>query len=106
MKTARILVVDDEEHLAAGIRENLEAEGYRADVAHDGVAGPQRLRAAPFDLVLLAVMMPKMDGLRLFAPLPRGRLQPPVPLPTRQGAAEGSGGHGHAPDCNEPAARG
>ena len=36
---ARILVVDDEAHLAAGIRENLEAEGYRADVAHDGTAG-------------------------------------------------------------------
>ena len=38
---ARILVVDDEAHLAAGIRENLEAEGYRADVAHDGTRGPR-----------------------------------------------------------------
>ncbi len=41
---ARILVVDDEAHLAAGIRENLEAEGYRTDVAHDGTAGLERVR--------------------------------------------------------------
>src|SRR5678815_3412494 len=47
MKAARILVVDDEEHLATGIRENLEAEGYRTEIAHDGVAGLERLRAGP-----------------------------------------------------------
>ena len=44
MKTpARILVVDDEEHLATGIRENLEAEGYRTEVAHDGTSGARAL---------------------------------------------------------------
>ncbi len=66
---ARILVVDDEAHLAAGIRENLEAEGYRTDVAHDGAEGLDRLRAEPFDLVVLDVMMPNMDGLELCAQL-------------------------------------
>ena len=67
--SAHILVVDDEAHLAAGIAENLEAEGYRTDVAHDGLAGLERLRAEPFDLVLLDVMMPNMDGLELCARL-------------------------------------
>ena len=85
---ARILVVDDEEHLAAGIRENLEAEGYRADVAHDGSTGLERLRAEAFDLVVLDVMMPNMDGLELCAQLRRDGIQTPVLFLTVKGAAE------------------
>jgi two-component system alkaline phosphatase synthesis response regulator PhoP len=84
---ARILVVDDEEHLAAGIRENLEAEGYRTEVAHDGQAGLERLRAEPFDLVVLDVMMPNMDGLELCAQLRRDGIQTPVLFLTVKGAA-------------------
>ena len=84
---ARILVVDDEAHLAAGIRENLEAEGYRAEVAHDGLAGLERLRAQPFDLVVLDVMMPKMDGLELCAELRREGVQTPVLFLTVKGEA-------------------
>ena len=38
----RVLIVDDEAHLAEGIRENLEAEGYAAEVAHDGREGLER----------------------------------------------------------------
>ncbi len=89
MKTpAHILVVDDEAHLATGIRENLEAEGYRAEVAHDGMAGLERLRAEPFDLVVLDVMMPNMDGLELCAQLRRDGIQTPVLFLTVKGAAE------------------
>ena len=85
---ARILVVDDEAHLAEGIRENLEAEGYRADVAHDGAAGLARLHTEPFDLVVLDVMMPNMDGLELCAQLRRDGIQTPVLFLTVKGAAE------------------
>ena len=89
MKTpAHILVVDDEAHLATGIRENLEAEGYRAEVAHDGMTGLERLRAEPFDLVVLDVMMPNMDGLELCAQLRRDGIQTPVLFLTVKGAAE------------------
>jgi two-component system alkaline phosphatase synthesis response regulator PhoP len=89
MKTPpRILVVDDEAHLAAGIRENLEAEGYSTDVAHDGAAGLRRLRAEPFDLLVLDVMMPSMDGLELCAQLRRDGIQTPVLFLTVKGAAE------------------
>jgi two-component system, OmpR family, alkaline phosphatase synthesis response regulator PhoP len=77
-ETAHILVVDDEAHLAEGIRENLEAEGYRAQVAHDGRAGLARVRDQHFDLVLLDVMMPNMDGLELCAQMRREGLQMPV----------------------------
>jgi len=85
---ARILVVDDEAHLAAGIGENLEAEGYRTEVAHDGAAGLERLRAEPFDLVVLDVMMPNMDGVELCAQLRREGIQTPVLFLTVKGAAE------------------
>ena len=86
--SAHILVVDDEAHLAAGIAENLEAEGYRTDVAHDGLAGLERLRAEPFDLVLLDVMMPNMDGLELCARLRSEGVQTPVLFLTVKGDAE------------------
>jgi two-component system alkaline phosphatase synthesis response regulator PhoP len=75
---ARILVVEDEEHLAAGISENLEAEGYATEVAHDGEEGLVKIRAGTYDLVLLDVMMPKLDGLEVCAAMRRDGLTTPV----------------------------
>jgi two-component system alkaline phosphatase synthesis response regulator PhoP len=82
---AHILVVDDEAHLAAGISENLAAEGYAAEVAHDGAEGLERLRATHFDLVVLDVMMPNLDGLRVCEELRRAGLQTPVLFLTVKG---------------------
>ena len=59
----RILVVDDERNLALGIAENLEAEGYQVAVAHDGPQALERATGETWDLILLDVMMPGMDGL-------------------------------------------
>ena len=59
---ARILVVEDEANLAKGIAENLRAEGYDATIAGDGIQALDALREAVFDLVLLDVMLPHMDG--------------------------------------------
>jgi len=58
----RILVVEDEPNLAAGIAENLEAEGYAVEVAGDGARALERLRAREHDLVVLDVMLPRLDG--------------------------------------------
>jgi DNA-binding response OmpR family regulator len=59
-----ILVVEDELHLAEGLRFNLEAEGYEVAVAADGEAALERLlqRREPFDCVVLDVMLPGRDG--------------------------------------------
>ncbi len=82
---ARILVVDDEEHLAAGIRENLQAEGYDTDVAHNGEQGLEKVRAGAFDLILLDVMMPKLDGLEVCEEIRAAGLQTPVLFLTVKG---------------------
>jgi two-component system alkaline phosphatase synthesis response regulator PhoP len=74
----RILVVDDEEHLAAGISENLQAEGYATDVAHDGEKGLVKIRSGDYDLVVLDVMMPKQNGLEVCETMRREGLQTPV----------------------------
>ena len=63
MTGRRILVVEDEEHLAEGLAFNLEAEGYVVEVEGDGAAAAERLTAEPpLDLVVLDVMLPGMTG--------------------------------------------
>ena len=61
---SRILVVEDEQHLAEGLRFNLEAEGYQVEVVETGEAALERLLPgpAPFDVVVLDVMLPGKDG--------------------------------------------
>jgi len=66
----RVLIVEDEANLAAGIRYNLELDGYEVDVIGDGLAAltlltPQAGKSSPFDLVVLDVMLPGMDGFAL-----------------------------------------
>ena len=75
---SHILIVEDEKHLAEGIRENLQAEGYKTTVAHDGVEAFERAMAEHFDLILLDVMMPRMDGLKTCEELRRNSIQTPV----------------------------
>lgn len=76
--SARILVVDDESHLADGIAENLIADGYTVDIAHDGQAGLDAALDGKFDLIVLDVMMPRMDGITVCARLRAAGVQTPV----------------------------
>ena len=57
-----ILVVEDEAHIAEGLRFNIEAEGHAAVVVHSGEEALQKLAAAKFDAVVLDVMLPGIDG--------------------------------------------
>lgn len=59
----RILVVDDEMLLVKGIKFNLENEGWQVDACYDGAAAVEKARAVQYDLIILDLMMPVMDGL-------------------------------------------
>ncbi len=59
----KILVVDDEELLVKGIKFNLENEGYEVDVCYDGETAVEKARSGAFQLILLDLMMPRLDGL-------------------------------------------
>ena len=61
---AKILVVDDEKVLVKGIKFNLENEGYQVEVGYDGEEAVELAREGSFDLVMLDLMMPKIDGLQ------------------------------------------
>ena len=60
---AKILVVDDEQLLVKGIKFNLENEGYQVECAYDGAAAVELARSGNFDLIILDLMMPEIDGL-------------------------------------------
>lgn len=60
----RILVVDDEKLLVKGIKFNLENEGYEVETAYDGATAVDLARAQRFDLIILDVMMPVVDGVK------------------------------------------
>ncbi|MER7134888.1 response regulator transcription factor [Streptosporangium saharense] len=62
-EAARVLVVDDEPALREALQSSLEFEGYRVGLAQDGQAALDVLRREPYELVLLDVMMPRLDGL-------------------------------------------
>ena len=86
--SSRILVVEDEVHLAAGIAENLDAEGYRAEVASDGRSGLERLLSGAFDLVILDVMLPGLDGFAVCREARAAGNATPILFLTARGDAE------------------
>ena len=61
----RILIVEDEELLAKGIKEVLGAENYQADIAFDGAKGLEKILTEHYDLVILDILLPKMDGIQV-----------------------------------------
>jgi two-component system OmpR family response regulator len=60
--TMRLLVVEDEQRLAAGLRKGLEAEGFAVDVVYNGTDGIWMARENPFDAIILDVMLPGANG--------------------------------------------
>jgi two-component system OmpR family response regulator len=65
----RVLVVEDEKKLAAGLRTGLEAEGFAVDVALDGNDGLWMAREHPYDAIVLDIMLPGLNGFRICAAL-------------------------------------
>jgi DNA-binding response OmpR family regulator len=78
----RILVVEDEVRLAATLQDLLEMNGYTTDVCHDGEAGLDNALSSIYDVVLLDVMLPKLDGFTVLRRLRAEGNQTPVLLLT------------------------
>ncbi|WP_372677875.1 response regulator transcription factor [Desulfosarcina sp.] len=61
----RILIIEDDRHIAEGIQLNLTLQGYEVAIAYDGVAGLNQWKAIGPDLVILDIMLPGIDGLSI-----------------------------------------
>ena len=87
---SRILVVEDEQHLADGLRFNLEAEQYEVGIVDTGEEALKRLTTAParYDLVILDVMLPGIDGFAVASELRRKRCFVPILMLTARGRSE------------------
>lgn len=85
---ARILVVEDEPELAAGIVENLTAEGYSAEVATDGQTGLDAARRGNHELLILDVMLPYKDGFAVCRQLRKEGNEVPVLFLTAKSSLE------------------
>jgi two-component system, OmpR family, alkaline phosphatase synthesis response regulator PhoP len=86
----RVLIVEDEQHLAEGLRFNLEAEGFDADIIDTGDGALERLldSTSHYDLVVLDVMLPGKDGFAVVAELRQHQQFVPVLMLTARGRPE------------------
>jgi DNA-binding response OmpR family regulator len=87
---SRVLLVEDEGHLAQGLRFNLEAEGYSAEIAEDGETATDRLlrKNESFDAVVLDIMLPGKDGFSVVSELRAAKNYVPVLMLTARGRSE------------------
>lgn len=74
----RVLVVEDEKRLAEGLRNGLEAEGFAADLARNGIDGLWMAREHPYDVIILDIMLPGMNGYRVCAALRAEQVWTPI----------------------------
>ncbi len=84
----RVLLVDDDREVADYVRRELEEESFSVVVAHDGASGLRLAETSPFDIVVLDVMMPFMDGLQVTRHLRKQSIFTPILLLTGRDAPE------------------
>jgi DNA-binding response OmpR family regulator len=74
----RILLVEDEAKLAAYVKRGLEREGFAVDIAGDGEQGLWLASAEPYDVIVLDIMLPKLNGFRVCAELRHRQVWTPI----------------------------
>ncbi len=84
--STRVLIVEDDESIALGLRMNLTAEGYVVETEGDGEAGLEHALSRPPDLVILDVMLPKQNGFEVVQRLREHRSTVPVIMLTARGS--------------------
>jgi DNA-binding response OmpR family regulator len=83
----RILIVDDEHALLAQLQQLFKGQRYIVETAADGEAALDKVFDTPFDLILLDIMMPKIDGLSVLKEIRQGGIETPVLMLTAKGDA-------------------
>lgn len=81
----RILVVEDEPSMRIGLKDNLEFEGYEVEFADEGESGYKKIMTQKFDLILLDVMLPKMNGFDVCRKVRAEGVKIPIILLTAKG---------------------
>ena len=84
----RILVVEDEKRIADFLSRGLESAGYAVDVANDGTRAVELVHAAEYDLVILDLGLPDMDGLSVLQKIRNRKVSPPVLILSARGAVD------------------
>lgn len=81
----KILVVDDEQNMRTGLKDNLEFEGYDVETANDGEQGLKKIFEGSYNLIILDVMMPKKSGFDVCKEVRKAGMTTPVILLTAKG---------------------
>lgn len=81
----RLLLVEDDDKIASFIQKGFKAEGFAVDRAADGVAGLDLAVTEPYDVVVVDIMLPKMDGLALIGRMRREKVMTPVIILSAKG---------------------
>lgn len=84
----RILIIEDEKHLAEILKKGLEENGFTVDMSFDGEEGLYMAETYPYDAVLLDIMLPRVDGLTILDNLRKKEMDVPVLLITAKGEVE------------------
>ena len=74
----RILLAEDEENIREGIKLNLELEGYEVEIAKDGKEAIKKFKEQHFDLLLLDIMLPEVDGYQICEQVRLTNLEIPI----------------------------
>lgn len=84
----RFLVVEDEKRISDFLSRGLESAGYAVDVANDGATAIEHVHATDYDLVILDMMLPDMDGLQVLEKIRNRKTSPPVLILSARGAVD------------------
>jgi DNA-binding response OmpR family regulator len=84
----RILVVEDEKRIADFLCRGLQGVGYAVDAALTGISALERIQSADYDLVILDLMLPDMDGLNVLERIRDSKVGPPVLILSARGGLE------------------
>ncbi|MCM3038708.1 response regulator transcription factor [Paenibacillus motobuensis] len=84
----RILIVEDEKHLAEAVAQVLKKNNYTVDLAHDGEYGLDCAISAIYDFIILDIMLPKIDGITILKEIRKHGISVPVVLLTAKGETE------------------